>query len=81
LLFSDKENLEWQVKTQAKASIMVTRTNKKRFSEKAQLTEIRKQAIKEAGKLKKANQGKETNSVEVICTERDIFHAKKGKKN
>jgi|GraSoiStandDraft_48_1057284.scaffolds.fasta_scaffold49975_3 hypothetical protein len=60
---------------------MVTKSNKKRFSEKEQLAEIRKQAIKEAGKLKKANQGKETNAVEVICTERDIFHAKKGKKN
>ncbi|CAG8574249.1 13002_t:CDS:10, partial [Ambispora leptoticha] len=42
-----------------------------------QLAEIRKQAIKEAGKLKKANQNKETNAVEVICTE--IYHFYQGK--
>jgi hypothetical protein len=44
------------------------KTKKKLFSEKEQLAEIRKQAIKEAGKLKKASQDKETNSGEVICT-------------
>ena len=60
---------------------MPARINKKQFSEKEQLAEIRRQAIKEASKLKKASKGKETNAVEVICTERDIFHTKRGKKN
>lgn len=81
LFLGDKESLEWQVKNQKENSIMVSRNNKKQFSEKEQLAEIRKQALKEARKTKKTSQGKKTNVVEVICTERDIFHAKKGKKN
>ena len=54
-------------------------TNKK--TEKEQLAEIRKSAIKEAQKLEKESKGKETNTIEVICAEKDIFRTKSPKKS
>ncbi|CAI2185425.1 11414_t:CDS:10, partial [Funneliformis geosporum] len=75
LLEQQKENYQ----TKYDQSINFIKEIREDSTEKQQLAEIRKQAIQEAGKLKKVGQGKETNSVEVICTEQDIFHSKKSK--
>lgn len=49
-------------------------------TEKEQLAKIRKLAMKKAERLEKESKGKETNTIEVICSERDVFSTKSNKK-
>jgi len=48
-------------------------------TEREQLGEIRKAAIDKVKKLKKEGKGITANAVEVVCTEKDIFHTKSKK--
>jgi hypothetical protein len=58
---------------------MVTRNNKKSFTEQQRLQEISKLIKKDLTNLKKSKR-EEPNTIEVICTPRDIFHSKRKKR-
>jgi 7,8-dihydro-6-hydroxymethylpterin-pyrophosphokinase len=73
-LFSDKEQLEWQVKNQAKVSnIMVI----KKQSETDQLVNSIQAKINKLKRERKAGKRKEPQIIDIICTGEDIARSKK----
>jgi hypothetical protein len=57
-------------------NIMADTKKNSQKTEKEELGEIRKAAIREVKRFKKEGKSITTNAVEVVCTEKDIFHTK-----